>query len=531
MHRVRARGLRSLVGAAAIALLTACTTTISGVGSTAGTTGAPHSAPARTSAAAGAGPSSSAGGSFTDCRSLFRLSVLTFPAGREQRLSFGCRTLDVPADYSRPHGPQLQLRVVRIHDSAGGRKLGSLLVNPGGPGASAFEFAVTLSARLPETVLQHYDLIGFDPRGVGLSSPIRCLTDTQQDHVLAASPNVLTHRGFTRAKQLATFVDSRCQKRYGPALPDLSTVATARDMDRVRQAVGDDRLNYLGFSYGTELGGVYAHLFPKRVRAMVLDGAVDPTTGDIQSYADQLQGFEKAFDQFAAYCRRTSPCSQLGDPRHAVQDVLTKASVHPIPTSTPGDGRRATTSLVHYGVLSALYSRASWPDLGRALQQALDGDSRGLLALSDNYNERAQGHYSNLAAANLAIGCNDSHRGPSDARIRATARSWTDRFPLFGLWSAATLFDCQQWQPDRSPVPTPTAPTSTPVLILGNLHDPATPYQGAKNLARVMGHARVLSWDGEGHTSYLQGSSCVDHHVDRYLTTLRLPPPRTTCPS
>jgi hypothetical protein len=214
-----------------------------------------------------------------------------------------------------------------------------------------------------------------------------------------------------------------------------------------------------------------------------------------------------------------------------VYRVAAKATQAPIPSSRPGETRKATSSLVYTGVLSALYSQSSWPSLGSALIDAEDGDSKGILTLADQYNERYDGHYTNISDANTTISCNDSKPGPSDATIRATTASWVKRFPIFGLWSAPALFSCQQWQPDRTVPPLPTAPT-TPrkVLVIGNLHDPATPYQGAKDLTKTLGNAELLTWDGEGHTSYLQGSSCIDGYVDSYLVNGTLPPVGKTCP-
>jgi hypothetical protein len=210
---------------------------------------------------------------------------------------------------------------------------------------------------------------------------------------------------------------------------------------------------------------------------------------------------------------------------------MAKSRTAPIPSTAPDDNRKATFALVLTGVLSALYSQSRWPDLGTAIINAGKGDSAGLMQLADDYNERFNGHYTNIADANTTISCNDSKPGPSDATIRATTQSWQQRFPMFGLWSAASLFDCQVWQPQRTVPPLPTATGAAhKILVIGNLHDPATPYQGAKDLTRTLGNAELLSWDGEGHTSFLQGSKCIDNYVDTYLVTGSLPPAATTCP-
>lgn len=526
---------RLLAALGAVLLLAGCTSTVDGRGTLAepatpapGSSGRAGSPPTGGSAAPAAPAQPEA--DFTDCTSSFRLDALQYPAGRRQQISIGCATIRVPLDYSRPDGPTITLQLVRVRSSAGGTggtDKRQLLVNPGGPGASGIETAVSLSAQLSDRILDTFDLVGFDPRGVGLSSPITCLTDAQKDELNAASPDVLTAAGFAEAKQDAAEVAKRCSDRYGSALAQYDTVNTARDMDQIRQAVGAPALDYLGFSYGTELGAQYAHLYPGRVRALVLDGAVNPTTDDITSFADQIKGFEDSFDQFAAYCRRTSPCSELGDPRRAVYRI---AATAPLRSSTPGETRRVTSSLVYLGVLQALYSQSLWPRLAQALRSASAGDGAGLLDLADQYNQRVGGRYvSNISDANTTINCNDSEPGPSDATIRATARSWQQRFPMFGLWSAPSLFSCQQWQPDRNPPPLPTANTARTVLVVGNVNDPATPYEGAVELARTMGRARLLTWVGQGHTSYLQGSTCIDDAVDAYLVSGTMPSEGKTC--
>jgi pimeloyl-ACP methyl ester carboxylesterase len=518
---------------AALALLAAACTgsTVAGSGTTTDSVSAspPSGSGSAGSSSAALPPQPAA--NFSDCSQSINLAALNFPKGRLDRLSFACATISVPLDYADPTGQTIKLQLLKIHDSADTQPTGSLLVNPGGPGGSGVELAVGLATQVSDTLLAHFDLIGFDPRGVGSSTPISCLSDQQKDVLNAASPDVRTAAGFAEARNIAKQVATACSDKYGSELAQFDTVQTAKDMDRIRQAVGDPKLNYLGFSYGTELGAQYLHLFPKTVRVAVLDGAVDPLTDDITSFANQLQGFEDAFDQFAAYCRTTAPCSGLGDPRQAVYKIVAQATRAPIPSSAPGETRKATSAIVYTGVLSALYSRSEWPTLGRALLAAEGGDSQGLFQLADSYNERYKGHYTNIAEANTTINCNDSKPGPSNATIRATTAAWVKRFPMFGLWSAPALFSCQQWQPDRTVPPLPTAPT-TPnrVLVVGNLHDPATPYQGAKDLTKTLGHAELLTWDGQGHTSYLQGSSCINKYVEDYLISATLPPANTTCP-
>jgi pimeloyl-ACP methyl ester carboxylesterase len=276
------------------------------------------------------------------------------------------------------------------------------------------------------------------------------------------------------------------------------------------------------------LGAQYIHLFPHRVRVAVLDGAVDPLNDYPQMLTHQLQGFDEAFSQFAAWCSGDDRCRPLGDARAAATQILAAAQRAPIPSSA--DARHATASLVSTGIAQALYSRSLWGQLGQALVEARAGDAKGLLQLADEYYQRFNGHYANINDVYNVVECNDSKPGPPDAVARATLRGWYARYPLFAVPFVSQLLVCQQWQADRTVPPLPSAPDAAhTVLVIGNLHDPATPYQGAKDLTRTLGNARLLTWDGEGHTSYLEGSSCIDDYVDRYLVQGALPPPRTTC--
>jgi pimeloyl-ACP methyl ester carboxylesterase len=467
---------------------------------------------------------------FTDCSK--RLAPST-PITPHNAFTAVCGSVSVPLDYGKPSGKSIGIAVIRIHNTASGPHPPSLVVNPGGPGASGVGLALQLIDALPPRILRTYDLVGFDPRGVGASSPIRCVSDARMDEIVSAGPDMTTAAGRRAAQRVAAEFARACQRRYGATLPLYNTVNTARDLDRVRIALRDKKLDYLGFSYGTELGSVYAHLFPDKVGAMVLDGAVDPKLSGAASLAQQTEGFEKSFDQFAKWCDTDRACEVLRDPRAVAEDIVRRARRTPLPTGTP---RTLTFALADTGILLALYSRQLWEQLGRALVQARRGDGSGLLQLADRYFARSpRGHYSGMMDAYATIWCNDSPAGPSDAAIARIARRWNADYPLFGGLSGvmftSSLFMCQQWQPRRTVPPMPSAATPSRVLVLGNLHDPATPYRGAVDLARAMGKAEVLTWNGEGHTSFLEGSRCVDGYVTRYLVTDTLPPDSTTCPA
>ena len=517
---------RPAVVLVALGLLVACTTTTAGNGS-----GADRVTPPSRPTASGSGSQSAAPLAFNDCSRLLDLGRVS--ADRRKKLTVECARIQVPLDYARPTGPEISVGLLRIHYADQPQRIGSLLVNPGGPGASGISLAVVLAGELSTDVLEHFDIVGFDPRGVGLSAPVKCMSTAQEDQLLALDTDVRTTAGLRAAKQLYAGFATSCNAKYGAAIGHYDTVDTARDMDRIRAALGDATMNYLGFSYGTELGAIYAHLFPKTIRVAALDGAIDPKWDDLVSlYGAQVAGFEQAFDQFAADCVTQDPCRELGDPRQAVYAIRDRAATSPIPSSDAHDKRRATASLVLLGVLQALYSRDLWPDLGHALLAARQGDAKGLLALADDYAERdGSGQYSNSLDVYFTVTCNDEAADPDDATIQAKGRAWATQYPMFGLWQAATLAQCSGWQKQRTPIPPETAASSAPILVVGNLHDPATPYAGAVNLTKELGRASLLSWNGEGHTSYLEGSRCVDRAVNAYLINKTLPTPNTTCPA
>ncbi len=517
MPRLR-RLVAAAAGGAALLLAAGCTATVSGHPSAApGGTLQPSTAPT-------ARPIR-----FSACPAPFD-TFLPKRTGLTGKLRVQCGRLSVPLDYAHPGRGDIALFVVRVHDTDDAHPISDLQFNPGGPGASAIQSLFdTLLPEISPTVLKKFDVVAADPRGVGLSPQVRCFTDAGKDKFLAAnSPDLSTAAGLARAKRNQLQVARACSTAAGAALPFVNTDYAARDMDQVRQGLGDKTMTYLGYSYGTELGWTYVDLFPDKVRAVVLDGALDPDTSGIEQSAEQLQGFEDAFDQFAQYCRQSSPCSRLGNPRAAVHRIAAAARTHPLASSS---ARPVTAALAVNGVLAAMYSKSAWPILGAALLSAARGDGSGLLRLSDLLNDRLpNGSYSNLVDANIAYNCNDSSAAlPGNQTLRRTAAQWAKKFPLFGPESETELVDCFGWQAHRSVVPRPHAESAGKVLVVGNLHDPATPYHGAQDLARELG-AELLTWNGEGHTSYLSGSPCVDSDVNDYLISTTLPPPNTTCP-
>lgn len=466
---------------------------------------------------------------FSDCSTQFQAAI---NSAKAKTMQFSCGKLAVPLDYNQPQARTVDVFVVRVHSKSqkAADRLGSLLVNPGGPGGSGVNLAAGLVGSLSTAVLGHFDVVGFDPRGVGLSAPLQCISDQQKDRLSAANPDVRTAAGRAEARGASDAVVKSCVAKYGTALGHYNTEETARDMDLIRQAVGDPKLNYLGFSYGTRLGAAYAHQFPTSIRTAVLDGAVDPVAGELTAAENQTRGFEDAFDQFAADCVKRPACAALGDPRTAVLRLIAAADRAPIKSSRKGETRKASGGIVTIGVVSALYDQSQWGELGQALIAARQGDAAKIIALSDQYLERdpATGHYSNILDANLAVNCNDSTLQITDQLVATEAAKWIAKYPIFGPNAAASLYTCHSWPRSGHPLPPASAPGAPPILVVGTVHDPATPYAATGVLAKALGSAVVLSWNGEGHTAYPK-TACITTKVDSYLVTAK-PPVGESCP-
>lgn len=446
-----------------------------------------------------------------------------------------CGTVSVPVDYANPQGPQAQLAVIRV--PASGDRLGVLMVNPGGPGASAVDTVAGMAVVLADSEIgRRFDLVGFDPRGVGHSTPqVRCRTDAEfdawrRDPMVDYSP-----AGVAHIEEVFAQLARNCVDRTGTEfLANVGTASTARDMDVVRAALGEEQVNYLGFSYGTDLGAKYAERYPDRVRAMVLDGAVDPRAEPVDETLRQLAGFQTAFNDYAMDCAQSTDCPLGQDPAQFVaryHELVNPLAQRPGWTSDP---RGLSYSDAITGTVNALYTRQYWKFLTSGLLGLRRGTDAGdLLLLADDYQHRdALGRYDNQQDAFTAIRCVDTPY-PRDPQTWAEAdRAARDAAPFmsYGAWTGFAPRDvCAMW-----PVP----PTSFPsggvspgpgkVLVVSTTHDPATPYQAGVDLARDL-DAGLITFEGTQHTVVFSGAPCVDAAVSAFLVDSRLPPPDTRC--
>ena len=433
---------------------------------------------------------------------------------------FQCATLRVPLDYAHPQRAQIGIAVVRHPAGDAAHRLGSLILNPGGPGGSGVDYARAATDVVSAPVLATYDIVGFDPRGVARSAPVSCVDDRQMDTFVAGDPDPQTAAEQDQVVAEAKLFDAGCQARSGSLLPHVSTRDAARDMDVLRQALGDQRLNYMGKSYGTYLGAIYAELFPTRVGRMVLDGALDPSVGAQQQGRDQAAGFELELRSFLADCAKLGAgCPTGADPvagEQRIARLFTAVRTKPLPGV---GGRQLTEALAQTGIIAALYSTDTWGLLRQALTLAFAGDGRGLMVLSDAYTDRGpDGRYhSNEVAANIAVSCLDQPQVRSVADVQALLPSYREASPLFGAALAWSDLPCAYWPvPPEGKPHAVHAPGAAPILVVGTIRDPATPYRWAQGLAAQLS-AALLTYEGDGHTAYRRGSDCVDSAVDAYL--------------
>ncbi|MEU6508777.1 alpha/beta hydrolase [Streptomyces sp. NPDC046942] len=440
---------------------------------------------------------------------------------------FQCATMTAPLDYGKPGAGDVRLAVARKKATGTGKPIGSLLVNPGGPGGSAVDYLQSYAGvGYPADVRARYDMVAMDPRGVARSEPVECLDGRQMDMYTQTdmTPDDQQERNALVAAD-KTF-DESCGAHSARLLRHVSTVEAARDMDILRAVLGDRKLNYVGASYGTFLGATYAGLFPDRVGRMVLDGAMDPSIDARTLNLDQTSGFDTAFQAFANDCVRRSDCplggrgttpAQAGDHLKA---FFREVDAHPIATGD-ADGRKLGEALATTGVIAAMYDQAEWEQLREALTSAIrEHDGAGLLALSDSYYERdASGRYSNLMMANAAVNCLDlppAFTGPE--QVERALPAFEKASPVFGDYLAWAALSCTYW-PVRATGSAHRieAKGAAPIVVVGTTRDPATPYRWAQSLSRQLSSARLLTYVGDGHTAYGRGSTCIDTAINTYL--------------
>jgi pimeloyl-ACP methyl ester carboxylesterase len=442
---------------------------------------------------------------------------------------FECTTVKVPVDWDAPTAATLDLAVIRR--KATRHRIGSLLINPGGPGVSGVSWVRQSVSGYGQALRESFDMVGWDPRGIGSSGQIKCLPNDQLDAYLSTDPTPDDAAERSELVRTSEEFAAGCRLRTGSLLAHADTLSTVKDMDVLRAVLGDRTLSYFGASYGTFLGAWYAQTFPWRVGRLVLDGAVDPSL-DAKGYIEgQAMGFARAIEAYLADCLKQQRCPLRGtvdEARAQLDQLIERADAQPLPTSS--GGRRLTQALLITGVVQGMYAPSLWPRLTDALTRAMQGDGTGLLELADLYYERdSSGRYGEVVQSNVPIFCLDHPENRTLDQIARDAavlgRRYTELGEAIG-WGAIT---CENWP--IKPVLTPqrlTAQGAAPILVVGSTGDPATPYEWAKSLAGQLSSARLLTREGLGHTGYGE-SVCVNDAVDAYLVSGTLPPDGTVC--
>ncbi|WP_139320685.1 alpha/beta hydrolase [Saccharomonospora sp. CUA-673] len=446
-----------------------------------------------------------------------------------------CARLTVPLSYAEPDGETITVGLLR-HEAGGSddERVGSLVVNPGGPGASGMVNVASMAGQVGDSELgQRFDLVGFDPRGIGASEPaVECLTpeerdaDRVDDSDLDGSPE-----GVRKAEREEREFVEKCVERteHGEQmLANLGTRDVAKDMDVLRSVLGDRKLSYLGYSYGTRIGYTYADQFPGNVRSLVLDGALDPEQDTVGSLVSQGEGFGKSFEEFAAWCAERGDCPLDGDPTQAYQDLVQPLFDEP----ADAGGRQLSYEDATTGTIQALYSEQMWPQLESGLAELARGDGSTLLALADMYNERdPSGEYANTQDAFTAIRCVDDPPVEDADEIREAQTRYAEVAPFLdsGREPSSARDACAFWPVDNTSEPRlPNVDDVPPALVISTTNDPATPYQAGVQLAEAM-NGRLLTFEGNQHTVFLLGNQCVDDIGTDYLINGTLPDDNARC--
>jgi pimeloyl-ACP methyl ester carboxylesterase len=448
--------------------------------------------------------------------------------------AFQCTDATVPLDWNKPSGATISLALIR--KSATGTSHGSLLVNPGGPGASGYDFIRdSLSYAVSPRLQSGYDIVGFDPRGVNRSSAVKCYDNPKQMDAflydIAPYP-VGTDQWIDYQEKSTTEFGKACRSFTGELLGHVDTVSAARDLDVLRAALGDKKLNYLGYSYGTLLGGTYAELFPKKTGRLVFDGAVDPATTEFDVTKTQAIGFESALRAFVADCLAGSKCpfrGQVDDAMHTIRGLLDSLNASPLRAD---DGRMLGSATMFSAIILPLYSQSNWPYLTDLFSKVMNGDANYAFQLADSYNNRSpSGSYNdNSTEAFIAINCLDYKTTTTRASLRAEAAQLKAAAPVLGPQMAYGGTACANWPfpatRDREPI---TAAGSGPILVIGTTNDPATPYVWAKNVAAELQNGHLITYHGEGHTAYNKSNSCVNDAVDGFFLDGTVPKEDPQC--
>lgn len=446
-----------------------------------------------------------------------------------------CASLEVPVDYAAPQGDTLQVAVIKVPARRDSRRIGSLVVNPGGPGGSGVDYARAADFIVGKGVRDAYDIVGFDPRGVGRSAPIDCLTDAELDTFLGSDPTPDDPAEEQRFAATAQGLGQGCESTAGPLLAHVSTQDAARDMDILRAALGERQLTYLGKSYGTYLGTVYADLFPAQVGRMVLDGVVAPDLTPEEINLGQAKGFERATREWAAYCVEEGDCplgESVDQVMEGLRSFLLAVDENPLPKTGDNAVPELTEGWASLGIAAAMYDQGQWRTLVDAMAEALTGDGTSLMQLANQYADRNPGgqYAGNIMEVIYAVNCLDKPDGDDVAERAQLAQESVAEAPTWGPFLMWSSLPCGFWPVEPTGAPkTISAAGAAPIVVIGTTRDPATPYEWAVRLREQLADASLISFDGDGHTAYTRSNGCVDDAVDAFYLKGTVPKDGLSC--
>jgi pimeloyl-ACP methyl ester carboxylesterase len=448
---------------------------------------------------------------------------------------FECAELLVPINYENPGNAALTLALKKLPAEDKNNRVGSLLINPGGPGGSGTDYVTYAEDAFGKRLMQSFDIIGFDPRGVALSTPLDCLTDKEVDEFIAFDGTPDNDQELKESMQLSINLANGCLAVENNLIAHVGTKEAARDMDIIREVVGDEKLYYFGASYGSYLGGMYAELFPDKVGRLVLDGAVDPSLSGVEQSFDQAVGLDTALKRFVEDCSKYDDCPLTKTGDAAIKEIRNfLESLDETPLKTDDPDRELTQSMGVYAVAGFLYNDEWWSYMRQALASAFKGDGTDLLTIVDLFNERQDdGTYAtNSTEVIYAINCFDSPSNATEEEVKQLAKDWVKVASIFGDYLAWGNLACTIWPvKDPNPINKFSAIGAAPIVVVGTKFDPATPYKWALGLSSQLTSSVLLTYEGDGHTAYMRGSKCIDDEIENYLVEGIVPRKNLVCPA
>lgn len=442
-----------------------------------------------------------------------------------------CATFDVPIDHDNPEAGMTELALARIPATGPDEeRIGSLIMNPGGPGASGVDFLAVIHMTIPADLSRQFDLVSFDPRGVERSDPIQCTDPEELEDDLFDDRDLDTRAAMEAeiAEVQAEVID--CQENSSELINFMSTVEVARDLDLIRDAVGDEKLTFAGLSYGTRIGAYYATLFPNNVRALLLDGPISPQSTGIERERISAIAFERSFENFVTACDADTDCALSPNTNEQFLSIRESITTDPVTVTTASGDRELTEDLFNLAVISALYDSQTWGILAEALQGLHTGGAQTLFSIADmQTGRRSDGTYSNALDSRTVVNCSDTSDRYSIDEAETFNAELEALSPTFHEFFEYGLMSCIGWEPAPQAQISLDGAGAPPILVIGSTGDPATPIEWAQDMVAALDSASLLTYEGASHVAFGREVECIDDHVSAYFIDLQLPAPGSTC--